>query len=552
MKLRVIYEDNKSGQRLLEGIKIRQHEAVWEEFTLEEKPYLAVCLKNGKSLFQRTINHPDAIKRCSDRENFLSVIKLNQINAGLEDPEASKIYEVLIFDMKIIFIRQRVGMRGSQKIRYLRENQKSRVAEIAKRVILLSGLDLALIKIQLNSKKRLQVIGAEPSPDLRDKDVESLLEEIDRLSNCQAREVKLGADPEFMIINHRSGKLVSASNFFPVNGLVGCDNIRLPNRQQRPVAELRPKPEKSPLQLVSNLRYALIRANGMAADKNVKWVAGSQPVPGYSIGGHVHFSNVELNAALLRALDNYLGLMVFMIEKPHTACKRRKKYGLLGEYRVKNYGGFEYRTPGSWLVSQKITTAVLCLAKVVASNYLQLSNNYLNLAEAQQAFYSGNREYFMKDFENIWHDLERCRLYSKYEEELEILRFMISNDLQWDEKKDIRKGWNLSTSSRRNNSRAALQNSRQGESVYESVPAPATDSSTISTSRSGERRPVSGRSGRSRRSNGSGSRRSVSRVENVSRNTVIISHQALPAAVPASVPPSRAVGPVGVRRAIMV
>jgi hypothetical protein len=543
-KLNLVYENNKSGQRLLEAIKSRYQEASWNEFLLEGAPYLYISLDNEKTADVRTINSPQAIKRCFDQDSLISIMKANGINAGLEDVAGFKIYEVLVFDMKIIFIRQKVGSKRGTKVRYMRENQKTKVAEMAKKALLLSGLDLALIKIQLNSRKRFQVIAAESSPSLRDKDISVLLDELDKIYNYQKKEVKLGADPEFMIINNRTGKLVSASTFFPAQGLVGCDNIRLPNRQQRPIAELRPKPEKSPLQLVANIRYALIRANSMAAYSNVKWVAGSHPVAGYSIGGHIHFSNVNLNAALIRALDNYLGLLVFMIERSKTACKRRKKYGLLSEYREKNYGGFEYRTPGSWLMSQKIATGVLCLAKIVASNYLQLSHNYLNTAEAQAAFYSGNREYFMKDFDQIWQDIQETQLYPKYAEEIEIIRWMIKNDIQWDERMDIRKGWSISSASRRS-SKAALSNSRLSRDSYRAQ----SGSSISSGSRSSERR-SSGRS--TRRSSRSGGGRNLSILDNnINRYTVVITTSSLP--VTNTINPGttgRIVAPGGVRRAI--
>ncbi len=548
MKLNVVYENNQSGKALLDQIKSYWKEVTWDEFTLGDKYYVNIHLGDEKAKYQRTLNHPTAIGRCLDLENYLGIMKFNQIHAGIEDKEASKIYEVLLFDMKIIFIRQKVLGKGGAKSKYMRENQKTRVAEIAKKAQLLSGLDLAVIRIQLNSRKRLQVIGVEPCPNLRDKDISRLIEEFDKILNCRKREVKLGADPEFMIINSRTGKLVSASHFFPVQGIVGCDNIRLPNRQQRPVAELRPKPEKSPMQLIANTRYALIRASSMAAYKNVRWVAGSQPVPGYSIGGHIHFSNVDLNAALLRALDNYLGLLVFMIEKPHTAIKRRKKYGLLGEYREKDYGGFEYRTPGSWLMSQKIATAVICLAKIVATNYLQLQNNYLNIAEAQQAFYAGDRDYFMNEIGSIWNDIEQTSLYEKYAEEIQIIHWMIINDIQWDERLDIRKGWNLSSGSRRNTSRTALQNSRNAAEVSENTSAAASGSSS-NRSRSNERRSA-GRPARTRRSAGSG--RNVNNMDNITRRTVIIQPMAnFPARAPGD-QPGRVVAPGGVRRAIML
>jgi hypothetical protein len=172
-------------------------------------------------------------------------------------------------------------------------------------------------------------------------------------------------------------------------------------------------------------------------------MAGSQPVSGYSIGGHIHFSNIRLDGGLLRALDNYLGIPIFLIENPVTAAKRRKKYGFIGDYRIKDHGGFEYRVLGSWLINQKITTAVLCLAKIIANRYAEIPQNYLNTAEAQRAFYKGDQEYFRPIFNSLWSNLENLDLYQEYKEELQIIPEMITNHVIWDEKSDLRKGWKL-------------------------------------------------------------------------------------------------------------
>jgi len=132
-----------------------------------------------------------------------------------------------------------------------------------------------------------------------------------------------------------------------------------------------------------------------------------------------------------------------LIENPATAAKRRKKYGLLGDYRLKEHGGFEYRTLGSWLVSQKIATAVLCLAKIVANRYAEIPQNYLNTAEAQRAFYKGDQDFFRPMFNSIWTNLEKLDLYELYREELQIIPEMIRNSVIWDEKSDLRRGWKL-------------------------------------------------------------------------------------------------------------
>jgi len=528
----------------MKQLKANFDEVSCDELYIGDQSYLNIKLGNDNEKSQRIINPPMAIERCMDTDNLYGILSHNRVNCGPYEKEVvTKVYEVLIFDMKIIFIRQKVAGKSGIKTKYMRENQKITVSEKAKKVLLLSGVDFALITMVLTNRRGLKVTEVNPCPRLRDKDLNSLLEIIDKIYHQRNKEVKLGADPEFMIINRHTGKVVSASSFFPNKGMVGCDNIRMPNRQQRPVAELRPRPDKSPLQLVANIKYALIRASSMAPYYNLRWVGGSQPVPGYSIGGHIHFSNLELNAALIRALDNYIGIPVFLLEKPVLAAKRRKKYGFLCDYREKDYGGFEYRTPGSWLVSQKIATAVICLAKIVSSNYLQLSNNYLNLAESQQAFYSGDRNYFINEFKYLWNDLQNTDLYEKYAEEIEIIYWMISNDIQWDEKMDIRKGWKITTGSKRNNSRTALENSRSAQDTNINEVQ-----SGVRRNRSSERRNPSSFS------SVNSTERTVHHINNPNRNLAVSRNQTSNSinSRGRGVQTGRIISTAGVHRAIMV
>ena len=312
--------------------------------------------------------------------------------------------------------------------------------------------------------------------------IKNMAERDAELRNIQ---VKMGADPEFMILNSKTGKMLSASEFFPRDGIIGCDNIRVPNRQQRPIAEVRPRPALSPIELSSNIRQALISASRLAPYQNTRWLAGSQPVKGYSIGGHIHFSNIRLDGGLLRALDNYLGIPIFLIENPTSAARRRRKYGFMGDYRIKYHGGFEYRTPGSWLMSQKVTTAVLCLAKIVANRYAEIPQNYLNTVEAQKAFYKGDQDFFRPIFHSLWANLKKLDLYEEYQEELQIIPEMIDNQVTWDEKIDLRKGWKLTQPTKREYNSASRSRNR-----------PSSVLSANSVSPSG-RASVSGRTGSS-------------------------------------------------------
>lgn len=45
------------------------------------------------------------------------------------------------------------------------------------------------------------------------------------------------------------------------------------------------------------------------------------PQPGFPLGGHLHFSGVALNGALLRALDNYLALPLALLEDKRAVAQ---------------------------------------------------------------------------------------------------------------------------------------------------------------------------------------------------------------------------------------
>jgi hypothetical protein len=448
MNLTILYQMNSVGEKLLNTMQKIFDEVEYRVLSINNVDYYQIDRIDRFSPVRRIINTPRAIRNSINIEETAGILKANNIAHGLlEEESVNRSYEVTIVDLETISIKVTTFIKGKHQTKYIRERDNQKIADLARRVSYLVGLDMALVTIVLTARRRYKVVSINSSPETRDKDFERMIEKIKRIAqrehDLKNIQVKMGADPEFMIVNSKTGKMISASEFFPRDGIVGCDNIRVPNRQQRPIAEVRPRPTTSPLELTTNIRQALVSASRLAPYKNTRWMAGSQPVTGYSIGGHIHFSNIRLDGGLLRALDNYLGIPIFLIENPVTAAKRRKKYGFIGDYRIKDHGGFEYRVLGSWLINQKITTAVLCLAKIIANRYAEIPQNYLNTAEAQRAFYKGDQEYFRPIFNSLWSNLENLDLYQEYKEELQIIPEMITNHVIWDEKSDLRKGWKL-------------------------------------------------------------------------------------------------------------
>ncbi len=486
MILTIIHKPNQILEPIVSFMENRGTILSFKEEIIGTSAYSSISAKCGVSDREYLINSPQSIKNTFDPNLIQQIININ----GIGHRNASGItlggeFDVLVFEMSIISIKQKLFGKASTQIKYVEESQVKKIADLAKRVVYLLGLDYGMVKIVLTEARRAKVLSVNSSPLIRDKDVKALLRKFDRvIANTESignQEVKMGADPEFMLANAKNGRMVPASQFFPREGSVGCDNIRIPSRQQRPVAELRPKPDYSPLQLFANLKQTLYSANALSPYKNIKWLAGSQPFSGYSIGGHIHFSNVSLSNHVLRALDNYVGLPLFLIENQISAVKRREKYGFLADFRTKDYGGFEYRTPASWLVSPEIAKAVFCLGKIVTSNYLQLTRNSFITAEAQRAFYQGDQDYLRPLFKDHWADIQKLSMYNSFAEELDLIAYMIQNDIHWDERADIRKAWGITNVSRSEYKNARL--ARNSSPVRTQSPVATVNSSRNSSNR---------------------------------------------------------------------
>jgi len=454
MFLGITHKSNKTALDILSYLETKGNIINCREVRIEESVYLNILVKCGFSNQKYIVNSAKAISKSLNSHYVEQILYVNGITYNESpDESVSRTYEVLVYERSAISIKQRIHGKISSPYKYVEEDQCKKIVELAKRVIYLLCLDYGMVKISVTGRTTNIVTSINTSPRIRDKDFTSLLRKLDRViafnNDSTLKEVKMGADPEFMISNSRNGKMIPASQFFPRDGVVGCDNIRMPNRQNRPIAELRPKPDYSPRQLLLNIKEALRMASKLTPYKNVKLLAGSRPFIGYSIGGHIHFSNVDINNHILRALDSYVGLPIFLIENQVTAVKRRNRYGFLADIRVKDYGGFEYRTPGSWLVSPEIASAVLCLAKIVASNYLKLTRNCFITVEAQRAFYEGNQEYLRLLFDDVWSDIRKTEMYNDFKEELQIINDMVNKGAIWNENEDIRKTWDINIQSKK-------------------------------------------------------------------------------------------------------
>lgn len=267
------------------------------------------------------------------------------------------------------------------------------------------------------------------------------LESIERGSGVEAPHILMGMDPEFILVS-KDGRIVPASLYLERNGTAGSDAVRQGDEVSYPLGELRPAPQSHPDKLLQVMRHALDEARRLITDHSLNWRAGGLPAPGLPLGGHIHFSGVSLNLSILQCLDNYLALPLAIIEDPNGR-KRRPRYGFLGDFRKQPYGGFEYRTLPSFLVSPFITKASLYMAYLIVLHHDKLRARPLSRERYHKAYYEGNPEVLREVASKLYQDYTLLPNYEAYSSTINRLFDYIRDGRTWDESRDIRPLWNI-------------------------------------------------------------------------------------------------------------
>lgn len=253
--------------------------------------------------------------------------------------------------------------------------------------------------------------------------------------------ILMGMDPEFILVN-KEGYVVPASLYLDRFGTAGSDAVRVGDEVTYPLAELRPAPHADPDRLLKAMRQAMFTAQQCITDTSLQWRAGGLPAPGLPLGGHIHFSGVPLTMSVLQCLDNYLALPLAIVEDP-AGRGRRPRYGFLGDFRIQPYGGFEYRTLPSFMVSPLISKASLYIAYLIVLHHDRLRARPLNRERYHKAYYGGQKEVLREVAEKLHQDLARLPEYLTYNKVIDRLFEHIEEGKNWDESRDIRPLWNI-------------------------------------------------------------------------------------------------------------
>ncbi|MCL6516244.1 hypothetical protein [Alicyclobacillus sp.] len=430
----------------------------------------------------RVLNPQNAVVRTRSRPamaRFLRRvgIRVYSRDKSNENTTLLRQYRIPVFDLKPLacFRSDRAPVWLNQRLQQVQssfrevpldeEKVTARVLQLACRALHALGLDHGMVSIGMAPKGVLYVIDVTPAPVLRGRlldlfgqAVEQYIEREEQPAAVQGN-VLLGTDVELMLRN-AAGKMVLASRFFSRKGRVGCDDRSVQFDGQRlPLMELRPDPDADPLRLVANLRAVMVEASSRIGVPGIQWVAGSMPFRPYCTGGHIHFSNVAFSSHFVRVLDNYLGLPLMMVEDPRTSRLRRPRYGFLGDIRHKDHGGFEYRTPASFVVSPEVTTAAFCIAHLLAHHHRELPVFDLYEENLQLAFYQARKEVLLPIVERNYAILQKVPGFDRYREQIQPLFDMIFSGRIWDESVDVRTAWGIPARRRQAAGRAGGQRS---------------------------------------------------------------------------------------------
>lgn len=194
-------------------------------------------------------------------------------------------------------------------------------------------------------------------------------------------EIKLGADPEFIILpeDGTSGPCAIYESWRGDAGNFSQDN------GSRSTGELRPSPG-SPREITENIR-TLIRRIRNAYPRHKLVVGGGNDFQKY-IGGHIHFNiwnGPGTNTPppnMVKALDFFLGRNLKSMNGGNR-YNNSNNYGADGDTRSKDHG-FEYRTAPSFIVCPIFTEAVFSIAFRIAELALE-DSSVLNVSDFERA-----------------------------------------------------------------------------------------------------------------------------------------------------------------------
>lgn len=217
----------------------------------------------------------------------------------------------------------------------------------------------------------------------------------------------LGGDIEGLILNKSGNGFIPAKNTqfnsTSPTAWVGKDGAG-------DQVEFRFKPDKNPYKVIQNFKKSINIFKEWALKGNSKGVVFGYNPYSKPVGGHIHFGMVS-STNLIKKFDYYLAIPLLIISDTRELTARCKgSYGKLSATENKSYG-FEYRTLGSFPITEELATEVYVLAGLIADQHKNLMHFEIT-DEISENYYNGRKDYFCKNhIERIKEELFGVALY---------------------------------------------------------------------------------------------------------------------------------------------
>jgi len=220
-----------------------------------------------------------------------------------------------------------------------------------------------------------------------------------------------------------------------VDAAIGCDGCS-------DIGELRPMEASNPIEHHAHIKNLI---HSIHVPDGYKLVAGTLQ-NNSALGGHIHIGYSCEEAFDPQDLANYLsyycGIPLKRIERKIDLKKRGRDeggYGYYGQYDEKDYG-MEWRMPASWLVSSKIAKAALCLAHVVANDFIDKYHE-----DIDEDMYLEEDDYLeLLDAPNINKIIKAIKKmdgYKEYKKEIKPIFDLIKKDYVWHVSTNFKELW---------------------------------------------------------------------------------------------------------------
>ncbi len=220
--------------------------------------------------------------------------------------------------------------------------------------------------------------------------------------------ILLGGDPEFEVVDTESGEIIPAYkvDLFEEGGDKPSSEVGTDGNEA--IAEIRPRPCKTPEGYVRKVRSIL-----ESIKREAPWIDLSVEGNKYPLGGHIHVgARDDLTRRVLKekvdvfikALADFVGRVILP-----TSGAARGKYAKLFAYEIKPYG-WEYRTPPASIygdlevlrITYKLTKGLV--EKILRERKFsyQVGKDGIPLFEEYLAFLSEEEARYFLDFPRRW------------------------------------------------------------------------------------------------------------------------------------------------------